>query len=98
MILMMPQARVASEQDQEVDALTTLKANPLRIGISTRALFDLEAEHQVFEEEGVQAYVKMQREREDTLIDRGTGFDVVERLLALNDAEKPPYVEVILLS
>jgi len=94
----MPQADVDSAQGQETDALTTLKANPLRIGISTRALFDLEEEHRVFEEQGVQAYVMMQREREDTLIGKGTGFDVVERLLALNVAERSPYVEVILLS
>jgi 5'-nucleotidase len=87
-----------SERGQETDACTTLKANPLRIGISTRALFDLEAEHRVFEEQGVQAYVKMQLDRENTLIGKGTGFDVVERLLALNEAGMPPYVEVILLS
>lgn len=83
---------------QEDDASTTLKASPLRIGISTRALFDLEEEHRVFEEQGVQAYIQMQLEREDTLIGKGTGFDVVERLLALNEAKSPPYVEVILLS
>jgi 5'-nucleotidase len=87
-----------SGQGQEGDALTTLKSNPLRIGVSTRALFDLEEEHHVFAQRGVQAYVKMQREREDILIGKGTGFGVVERLLALNDADKPPYVEVILLS
>ncbi len=84
--------------DQEVDAPTTLKTSPLRIGISTRALFDLEAEHRVFEEQGVQAYIEMQLKREDTIIGKGTGFDVVERLLALNEADSLPYVEVILLS
>lgn len=86
---MIQQVCVASERGRETDAFTTLKANPLRIGISTRALFDLEAEHRVFEEQGVQAYVKMQLEREDTLIGKGTGFDIVERLLALNEAGMP---------
>lgn len=75
-----------------------LRANPLRIGISTRALFDLEEEHRVFERQGVQAYAAMQLEREDHVLNRGPGFDVVERLLALNDPEAVPYVEVILLS
>jgi len=97
--MVMPHAGVvASAGPHEADAITTLSANPLRIGISTRALFNLEAEHRVFEEQGVQAYVRMQLEREKTLIGKGTGFDVVERLLALNQTGKPPYVEVILLS
>src|SRR5262245_13307441 len=65
MNMVMPKADVAPEQGSKTDALMTLKANPLRIGISTRALFDLEGEHRVFEKQGVQAYVKMQRERED---------------------------------
>ena len=43
-----------------------LRATPLRIGISTRALFDLEEEHSVFVEQGVQAYAKLQRERENS--------------------------------
>jgi 5'-nucleotidase len=75
-----------------------LRANPLRIGISTRALFDLEEEHRVFEEKGVKAYAAMQRKREDVILGKGAGFEVVERLLALNDPGAAPYVEVILLS
>jgi 5'-nucleotidase len=80
------------------DKQQTLRAAPLRIGISTRALFNLEEEHAVFVKEGVQAYAKLQRERENTLIDKGAGFQVVERLLRLNEPEKDPYVEVMLLS
>ncbi len=75
-----------------------LRERPLRIGISTRALFDLEAEHAVFVNEGVQAYAKLQLELEDTLIAQGPGFEVVERLLGLNEPGEAPYVEVILLS
>ncbi|MER8377364.1 5'-nucleotidase [Mesorhizobium sp. M1406] len=40
----------------------------------------------------------MQLQREDAILSRGAGFEVVERLLALNDPDVPPYVEVILLS
>ena len=76
----------------------SLAANPLRIGISTRALFDLEEEHRVFDEQGVQAYAAMQLSREDIILGKGAGFEVVERLLALNDPKTAPYVEVILLS
>lgn len=76
----------------------TLRAAPLRIGISTRALFDLEEEHEVFVKQGVQDYAKLQRERENTPIAKGTGFEVIERLLWLNEPGQAPYVEVMLLS
>ncbi|MBO6916793.1 MAG: 5'-nucleotidase [Rhizobiaceae bacterium] len=70
----------------------------MRIGISTRALFDLEEEHTVFVEESVQAYAKLQLERENVCIGKGAGFEVIRRLLALNPKNKNPYVEVVLLS
>jgi 5'-nucleotidase len=75
-----------------------LRKQPLRIGISTRALFDLEAEHAVFVNEGVQAYAALQLKRENTIVGKGAGFEVVERLLSLNDPDQEPYVDVILLS
>lgn len=90
---------IDSGQSDANDAVTdSLKANPLRVGISTRALFDLEEEHRVFEVQGVQAYAAMQLEREDVILRKGSGFEVVERLLALNDPDTAPYVEVVLLS
>ncbi len=75
-----------------------LQSQPLRIGISTRALFDLEEEHSIFVTQGVQAYATLQLERENTPIAKGAGFEVVERLLRLNCPAKKPYVEVVLLS
>ncbi|MFC7398196.1 5'-nucleotidase [Chelatococcus sp. GCM10030263] len=75
-----------------------LRSAPLRIGISTRALFDLEEEHAVFMNQGVQAYEALQLEREDSPIAKGAGFEVVDRLLRLNEANEQPYVEVVLLS
>lgn len=79
-------------------AATWLRDNPLRIGISTRALFDLEEEHRVFKEEGVHAYSELQRLRENAPISKGAGFEVIERLLSLNENDEKPYVEVVLLS
>jgi 5'-nucleotidase len=70
---------------------------PLRIGISTRALFDLEEEHSVFLAEGVAAYCAMQLEREKTVLKPGCGFEVIKRLLALNSTENN-LVDVMLLS
>ncbi len=75
-----------------------LKDRPLRIGISTRALFDLEEEHRVFEDEGVEAYVKLQLARENDVLAKGSGYAVVERLLKLNEPDERPVVEVVVLS
>lgn len=83
----------------EVDELKgRLRAAPLRIGISTRALFDLEEEHKVFETNGVHAYTELQLAREDQLVRKGTAFEVVDRLLRLNESDGDPYVQIIVLS
>jgi len=75
-----------------------LRAHPLRIGISTRALFKLEEEHKVFESQGVQAYAELQLAREKDVLEKGTAFEVVERLLRLNEAGQEPFVQIVLLS
>ncbi len=81
-----------------LDVRDELTVSPLKIGISTRALFDLEEEHRVFEDAGVHAYVQLQLDRENMPLKAGAGFEVVDRLLKLNENEKKPFVEVILLS
>lgn len=81
-----------------LDIRNELANQPLKIGISTRALFNLEEEHQVFEQDGVDAYVELQGDREEVLLSRGSGFQVVERLLRLNGHNSQPFVEVILMS
>lgn len=70
---------------------------PIVIGVSTRALFDLEEEHAVFKNEGVDAYTKLQLERENVILKEGTAFEVIRRLLALND-EKRRLIDVVVLS
>jgi 5'-nucleotidase len=59
------------------DKRRLLRDTPLRIGISTRALFNLEEEHAVFVKQGVQAYATLQLERENihTLRAWGTPAD-----------------------
>ncbi len=76
------------------------RSQPLVIAISSRALFDLEESHALFEREGVDAFAAYQRSREDDLLPPGIAFPLVRKLLALNaDApEGVPRVEVILLS
>lgn len=58
--------------------------NRLIIGISTRALFDLRMENRIFEEEGVEAYAKYQREHETEILKPGPGFSLIKALLSLN--------------
>lgn len=71
---------------------------PLVVGVSTRAMFDLTEEHSVYETQGLSAYIALQRARETTPLRPGAAFEVVQRLLALNDPAAPPLVDVILLS
>lgn len=70
----------------------------LIIAISSRALFDLEDAHKVFEKEGVEAYSDYQIQRENEILTRGVAFPLVKKLLALNECVEIPRVEVILLS
>lgn len=58
--------------------------NRLIICISTRALFDLRTENRIFEEEGVEAYAKYQREHETEILKPGPGFSLIKALLSLN--------------
>ena len=71
----------------------------LIIAISSRALFDLIESHKIYEGEGVEAYCKYQIDHEDEPLNPGVAFDLVKKLLILNNIEsKSPKVEVILLS
>jgi 5'-nucleotidase len=71
---------------------------PLVVGVSTRALFSLEEEHEVFVREGEDAYCALQREREAILLKPGSAFEPIKRLLALNPRDGKKLVEVVLLS
>jgi 5'-nucleotidase len=71
----------------------------LVVAISSRALFDLDESHRVFETEGEAAYCRYQIEHEDETLDPGMAYPLVRKLLALNEAlPGRPLVEVILLS
>ncbi len=79
-----------------------MSSNPgdkLVIAISSRALFDLDEGHNIFEAEGVEAYSRYQIENEDKPLKPGAAFPLVQKLLALNHTSKDnPAVEVVLLS
>lgn len=79
--------------------VSPLPPQPLVVAISSRALFDLDESHQVFENHGLEAYAQYQMEREDQYLEPGVAFPLVKKLLALNsDDVGHQGVEVILMS
>ncbi len=74
---------------------TTLQGQ-LVVAISSRALFDFEAENRVFEDGDDRAYMQLQLQRVEQPARPGVAFSLVQKLLAFN-AERPR-VEVVILS
>ena len=73
--------------------------NCLVVGISSRALFDLEEENQIFNTDGVEAYAQYQIEHENDILSPGTGFDLIRALLNLNEIEPDKRkTEIIVMS
>ena len=71
----------------------------LVVAISSRALFDLQESHRMFEEQGIEAYCQFKVEHENEPLDKGAAFPRVKKLLQLNKLGEPrERVEVILLS
>lgn len=72
---------------------------PLVIGISSRALFDLEEENEIFEKSGLEAYIKYQIENEEKVLQPGAGFELIKAFLRLNELKpESRLVEVIIMS
>jgi 5'-nucleotidase len=73
--------------------------NLLVVGISSRALFDLEAEEAIFRTQGLEAYRQHQIENENEILKLGAGFALVRALLKLNVlAHNKRFVEVVIMS
>jgi len=72
-------------------------SHKLVVAISSRALFDLDDSHQIYEQQGVDAYSKYQIKHEDDSLPPGPAYSLVTKLLSLNEPDKER-VEVILLS
>ena len=72
-------------------------SNKLVVGISSRALFDLEKENRIFEEQGLDAYEEYQVAHEDDLLKPGTAFPLVKALHRLNCGEER-LTEIIIMS
>ena len=69
----------------------------LVVGISSRALFDLEEENRIYEEEGLDAYEAYQIAHESDILKPGTAFPLIKALHRLNDGDER-LTEIIVLS
>ncbi len=69
------------------------------IGVSSRALFDLTAENEIFERRGLEEYCRYQVEHEQEILKPGPGFQLIRSLLKLNErCGGKELVEVIIMS
>jgi 5'-nucleotidase len=71
----------------EVERMPSDFQNYLVVGISSRALFDLEEENRIYDQEGLEAYSNYQIEHEKDILKPGAGFQLVKALLKLNNIE-----------
>ena len=69
----------------------------LVIGISSRALFDLEEENRIYTDEGLDAYSEYQIAHENEILRPGTAFPLVRALHRLNTGENR-LTEIIVMS
>ena len=73
--------------------------NYLVVGISSRALFDLDMENEIYETKGIDAYSAYQIKHEKDLLKPGTGFSLVKALLKLNElTPSKRKTEIIIMS
>ena len=72
-------------------------SDKLVVAVSSRALFDLRKEHEIFESQGLEAFKDYQLLHEAAPLSPGTAFDIVESLLKLNE-QGSHFVEVMILS
>jgi 5'-nucleotidase len=71
----------------------------LVVAVSSRALFNLDESHAIFETQGKEAFCRYQVEHEDEILEPGYGFSLVRKFLAINErCPDEPLVEIILLS
>lgn len=71
----------------------------LVIAVSSRALFDLEIENEIFEKQGVEAYREYQTKHRLTPLAPGVAFPFIRRLLSLNayfPKDEEPFKVVVL--
>jgi len=74
-------------------------SNYLVIGVSSRALFDLNKENEIYENEGLEAYCQYQLEHENDVLKPGTGFSLINSMLRINQIDaNTRRTEVVIVS
>ena len=74
-------------------------SNFLVIGVSSRALFDLTKENEIYEKEGLEAYCRYQLEHENDILKPGTGFALINSMLRINQIDNNTRrIEVVIVS
>lgn len=71
---------------------------PLTVAVSARSLFDMTDSNRIFEESGLEAFLRHLDETKDTPFAPGPAFPLVKALLNLNKRYPSPVVEVIIVS
>lgn len=76
------------------------RIKPLLIGVSARALFNLQYETRLLNEKGLEEYRKYQSLKRDTPLKPGTAYHFVRRMLGLNSiaSGEYPLVELAIIS
>jgi 5'-nucleotidase len=94
-----PAARLRTLPCVYNEAMTYSLDKLLVVGISSRALFDLEAEEAIYQQQGLEAYRAHQLEHENAILKPGAGFALVRALLKLNRLSADQrLVEVVIMS
>jgi 5'-nucleotidase len=71
----------------------------LVVAVSSRALFNLDDSHAIFQTQGKEAFCRYQIEHEDEVLAPGYGFSLVQKFLAINGrCVDEPLVEIVLVS
>lgn len=71
----------------------------LVIGVSSRALFDLEEENEIYEKDGLKAYSDYQIRNENEILKEGSAFNLVKAILNINRISGgSPKAEVVVVS
>jgi 5'-nucleotidase len=74
-------------------------SNFLVIGVSSRALFNLSKENEIYENEGLEAYCRYQLEHENDVLEPGAGFALINSMLRINLIDKEiRRIEVVIIS
>jgi 5'-nucleotidase len=74
------------------------RQDTLVVGITSRALFDLDEANHIFETKGLKAYRAYQLRRENVPLAPGAALPLVKALLAINKRAGKRLVEVVLIS